>query len=385
MSERLKIAFVQDALPFLGGAERVLQAALELFPGAPICTLVYNRRALAHSLIARHPVQTSFIDRLPLANHFYRNYLPLFPLAIEAFDLRHYDLILSFSYAVAHGVITHPGQLHLGYTFTPLRQAWQHHHEFLADSRWGNGVISWTAKVILHYMRLWDRLASERVDRFIAVSNWIAGCIWRAYRQPAEVIYPPVEVDRFHAGHPKGDYYVCLSRLTARKRVSLVVETFNRLGLPLLVIGDGPQARRLNKIAHPNVKLMGWLPDEEVAEILSGAKGLVHAAEEDFGIALVEAQAAGCPVIAFGGGGALETVIPGETGILFPKRSVDCLIEAVLEMERRVSTFAAERLKQNASRFRKERFQKELVDLIRHQTGVQLLLPNRISWPMISK
>ena len=360
MEQSLKVALVHDALPFMAGAERVLEAALEVFPDAPVYTLVYNRRAFEGTQLAKRQVYTSFIDRLPWAHQAHRSFLPLYPLAIEQFDLHDYDLILSSSYAVAHGILTRPDQTHVCLMHTPLRYAWHQPHTIFQ----AGGIKSQLLRMWLHNFRQWDFAASQRVDRYVAVSHWVAGLIWHAYRRPAHVIYPPVDVDRFTSLTPKGDYYLVVSRLAHHKRVDLIVQAFSRLGLPLIVVGDGAERRRLSRLAAPNVKLLGWQSDEVIQELMGRAKALVHAAAEEFGIALVEAQAAGCPVIAYAGGGALETVLEGRTGILFQEQSVASVLEAVTIFESGNLNYSPEELRWNAERFRKERFQMELLDFI---------------------
>jgi len=276
MEQRLKVALVHDALPFMAGAERVLEAALEVFPDAPVYTLVYNRRAFEGTPLAKRQVYTSFIDRLPWAHQAHRSFLPLYPLAIEQFDLHDYDLILSSSYAVAHGILTRPDQTHVCLMHTPLRYAWHQPHTIFQ----AGGIKSQLLRMWLHNFRQWDFAASQRVDRYVAVSHWVAGLIWHAYRRPAHVIYPPVDVDRFTSLTPKGDYYLVVSRLAYHKRVDLIVQAFSRLGLPLIVVGDGAERRRLSQLAAPNVKLLGWQSDEVVQELMGRAKALVHAAAE---------------------------------------------------------------------------------------------------------
>jgi glycosyltransferase involved in cell wall biosynthesis len=360
-----RIALVQDALPFMGGAERSLAAVLELYPRLPIYTVVYNQEAFSGNLISSSPVHTSFIDRLPGKRTHYKVYAPFFPLAVEQFDLRSYDLVISFHYAFAHGVLTQPGQLHISYTYTPLRYAWHAQQESFSSgkSRLGELVL----RIFSHYFRTWDFAAAARVDHFVAVSSSIAQRVWRSYRRSSEVIYPPVDVNRFTLNLERDSYYISLGRLVPSKRVDLVVSSFSRLGLPLLVVGDGPERRRLAHLAGSNVRLVGRIPDEEVALLLSRAKALVHAAEEDFGIVPVEAQAAGCPVIAFGSGGVLETVVDGETGFFFSEQSADSLVDAVLEFENRKREFDPGRIRQNSLRFSKERFQFEFRAMVERE------------------
>jgi glycosyltransferase involved in cell wall biosynthesis len=297
------IALVQDALPFMGGAERVLETTLEVYPSSPVYTLVYNPQAFTGTALARSEIHTSFINRLPLARRKYRSYLPLMPLAIEQFDLGGYDIVLSFNYAVAHGVLIRPGQMHLSFTHTPLRQAWHFYHQFLQSAGLEAGPKSWAARVLLHYLRLWDQAAAARVDQFIVPSRWVARAVRRAYNRSAEILYPPVEVDRYCPLSPRAQTYIVVSRLVPHKKVGLIVEAFSRLGLPLVIVGDGPEQESLRSRSAANIRFLGRQPQQALQELLGRAKAFVHMAEEDFGIAPVEAQAAGCPVIAYGRGG----------------------------------------------------------------------------------
>ncbi len=359
-----RVAIVQDALPFIGGAERVLESTLEIFPKAPIYTLVYQPEQFKGTRIASHDIHTSFINRLPGAHRNHRRYLPLFPLAVEQFDLRKFDLVLSFSYAVAHGIMTRPDQLHLSYTYTPMRQAWHHNQDYLEDSRLNHKMTGWAARAILHYFRLWDQSAAARVDQFVACSRWVARGIWRAYHRPAEVIYPPVEVQHYLYSLPREDYYLTVARLEPHKHIDLIVEAFAQLGLPLVVVGDGQEKIRIGKLVTGNIRMLGRQPDRVVADLLSRARAFVMAAEEDFGIAALEAQAAGCPVIAFGSGGALETVLDGETGLHYSEQTVPCLTQAVQEFERRRLSFDVLKLRQNAEQYSPQRFQEALFNLV---------------------
>ncbi len=362
MAESPKIAVVIDALSTYSGAERVLAAVLELYPAAPIHTLVYQPEPFVDTLIAKREIRTSWIQRLPGAMAHYRDYLPLLPLAVEKFDLRGYDIVLSFSYAVAHGVLCGPDQLHISYTFAPLRYAWQSAHEYFQE-----GLLSPAAAVILHYLRLWDRNTAARVDHFAAISKWTAACVWRAYRRDAEVIYPPVEIERFQPLKPRADYYVAFSRLVRHKRLEMTVQAFSKLGLPLLVIGDGPERKKLERLAAPNVRLLGRRSNEAAAELVGRARGLVHAAEEDFGLVMAEAQAAGCPVIAYGRGAAGEIIREGRTGLLFHEATVKSLMEAVECFEEKAQSFSSDEASQNAERFSKGRFQRAFAEMVERQ------------------
>ncbi len=367
MPDSPRIALVIDALASFTGAERVLATILEVYPDAPIYTLAYAARAFEGRPIRSHHVHTSWVQRLPWGSTHYRSYLPLLPLAVEGFDLHQYDVVLSLSYAVAHGVLCRPNQLHISYTFAPLRYAWQSAHEYFQG-----GAVGVVAGIIMHYMRIWDFTAASRVDHFAAISRWTARCIGRAYRRWAEVIYPPVDIGRFHPVAERSDYFVAFSRLVRHKRLELVVEAFTKLGLPLVVIGEGPERARLQALAGPNVKLVGWQSDEAAAEILSKGKALVHAAEEDFGLVMAEAQAAGCPVIGFAGGAAREIMVEGETGLLFHEQTPAAIAETVEEFEHRASNFHPQKAVQNSRRFSKERFKEELAAMVASQWAGRL-------------
>ncbi len=357
-----KIAMVFDALSVYSGAERVLEAVLELYPEAPIYTLVHNPAAFTETSISRHKVHTSWIQNIPGSTVYYRNYLPFMPLTVEQFDLRDYDLVLSFSYAVAHGVLCSPDQLHISYTFSPLRYAWQNAHEYFQ-----HGFLSPLSKMILHYFRLWDQTSAAHINHLIAISNWTAACIWRAYRRESEIIYPPVEINRFKPLSPRGDYYLAFSRLVTHKRLEIIVEGFSRLGLPLIIIGEGPERNRLQGLAAQNVKLVGWQNNQASAELVGRARALVHAAQEDFGLVMAEAQAAGCPVIAYAGGSSREIIIDGQTGLLFQEQTVESLIDAVRRFEQGLKSFNQNMAVKNAHRFSKRRFQKQFGQMVDKQ------------------
>jgi glycosyltransferase involved in cell wall biosynthesis len=353
MLHKPKIAFVQDALPERGGAEKVLETALEVVPDAPIYTLVYRSEKFIDSPIFSKKVIPSFIDRLPGGRTHHRMFLPLMPFAIEQFDLHQFDLIISFSYALAHGILPGLGQLHISYMHTPLRYAW---HPSLTFPFGQKGLANSAARLYFHYFRAWDLSASTRVDQFVTVSEWMARCIWRAYHREAQVLHPPVDVGAFKLGGTRKNYYVTLSRLVFMKRVDLIVEAFNQLELPLVVIGDGPERARLERLAKPNITLLGWQPQEKIVQLLAQARGFVHAAEEDFGIAMVEAQAAGCPVIALDRGGSREIIRNGVTGEFFKDQNSSCLVTAIRSFEGNYASYDPLTIHTSAERFTRTRF-----------------------------
>jgi len=360
----MKIAFVHDWLTTYAGAEKVLEAALELFPGAPVYTLLYRPEAFQNTRISEHPVTTSFIERLPKSQTGYRNYLALMPLAVEQFDLGESEVVFSSSHAVAKGVLTRADQLHISYIHTPIRYAWDLYFQYLKTSNLERGLKSWLARLVLHYLRLWDAASAHRVDLYVANSRYVARRIAKVYRRKARVIYPPVDVDRFRPKIQREDCYLTVSRFVPYKRVDLVVQAFSELGRPLVVIGDGPERPKIERLAAPNVRLLGYQPDAVVKDYMERCKAFVFAAEEDFGITPVEAQAAGAPVIAYGKGGVVETVLPGRTGILFHEQTVPALKQAVKDFEAQKDRFSIEALRENALRFSKPRFQREVQELI---------------------
>lgn len=360
MESNQRIAFVIDALPSLGGGEKVLITALEAFPNADLFTLVYNRDAFVQTPITGRAVRTSFIDRLPFAKDHHRAFLPLMPFAVSRFDLRGYDTVISFSYAVAHGARSSNGTRHVSYTFTPMRYAWTGLNLDGTRTR-----RNWLVEKFLSAFREWDRRAAARVHQFAAISQAVSRRIADAYRREAQVIHPPVELDRFTPAQKREGFYITVTRLVAHKRVDILVRAFSELNLPLVIVGDGPELRRLKDMAGPNVRFLGYQPDGHVAELLGKARAFVCATEEDFGIAIVEAQAAGCPVIAYGRGGALETVVNGETGIFFSDQTPAGLIEAVREFEMRHSDFSPNVIVQSSKRFGKDRFLTEFYSFIR--------------------
>jgi glycosyltransferase involved in cell wall biosynthesis len=355
------MAFVVDALPAIGGGEKTLFAALELFPQADVFTLIYNKNAFTRTPIADKQIITSYLDKLPFAQTHHRWLLPLMPSAIERFDLCKYDVIVSFSYAVAHGVHANNGTRHISYTYTPMRYAWSdinldgtHSHK--------NAMLN----LVMDNFRTWDKAASSRVHEFAAISQGIAKRIQSAYQREARVIYPPVEVERFHPNPngQRGDYFVTLSRLVAHKRINLIIDAFSKLNLSLKIIGDGPERKRLQRRAAPNIEFLGYQPDEVVAQLVSKALGFVCAAEEDFGIAMVEAQAAGCPVIAYKAGGALETIIDGVTGLFFEEQSPASLIETIKRFNESARCFRHSDMMDNAQRFSKLHFTKSFQEFV---------------------
>ena len=360
-----KIAIVHDWLIEFGGAEVVLRQLLDLFPQADLFTVVSFPDPTLKSILADRPIKPTFIQRLPFARLHHRLYLPLMPIAIEKVDLSSYDIVLSSSYAVAKGVITGPDQLHISYVHSPIRYAWDLQYQYLKESGLDHGLAGYLAQTILHYMRLWDIRTANGVDHFIANSNHVARRIKKVYRRESKVIYPPVSVERFRYSDEKDDFYLTVSRFVPYKRIDLIVKAFSMMpNKRLIVIGEGPEYKKIKHLATSNVTLLGFRPFEEVREHMQNARAFVFTAEEDFGIVAVEAQACGTPVIAFGKGGALETVISGITGILFEEQTIESIIHAVAEFEILEASFDRSAIRKNAERFSSDRFRAELSSFV---------------------
>jgi glycosyltransferase involved in cell wall biosynthesis len=370
----MKVAIVHDWLTSSRGAERCLEVFCELFPDADLFSLLYCPGTVS-PVIERMNIHTSFIQHLPLTKRFYRYYLPFFPMAIERFDFRGYDLIFSSSHCVAKGAIRPPGALHLSYTYTPMRYAWDLYDAYFSN-RFGTIRNFITRKVMAH-LREWDLAACQRVDHFMAISQNVADRIRRHYNRDASVIYPPVDVKRFKVSQDRGDYYLVVSALVPYKRIDLAIEAFNRLGFSLKIVGWGPEVSRLKKIAGSSVEFLGNLTDAEIALCYTRCRAVIFPGEEDFGIVPLEAQASGKPVIAYAKGGVLETVIPlnplsgartsdveQPTGVYFYEQTVDSLVEAVIYFERNAYHFEQKRLRDNALRFDRPIFKAKIQSFI---------------------
>jgi glycosyltransferase involved in cell wall biosynthesis len=325
----MKVAITHDWLTSFGGGERVVRELHRMFPDAPIYTAVYDPSRVPAS-VREWDIRPSFLQRIPFAKRKYQLLLPLMPMAFEQFDMSGYDLVVTSSSACAKGVITSPDAVNVCYCHTPTRYIWDLYHDYTRGHR-ARALIA----PVAHALRLWDRLSADRVDHFVANSYEVASRIRRHYRRDSELIYPPVDVDRIVPdGRDPDDFYLVVSRLVPYKRVDLAVQAANRLGRRLVVVGDGTERRRLEALAGPTVEIRGWQSDEAVAELLARCRAFLFPGWEDFGISAVEAQAAGRPVVAYGRGGALETVVDGKTGVLFEEQTVDSLAEAMLRAER---------------------------------------------------
>jgi glycosyltransferase involved in cell wall biosynthesis len=363
-----RIAVVHEWLTSHAGSEKVVEQILKIYPNADLYSLVDFLPQELRGFIQHKPVTTSFIQKLPFAQRHFRSYLPLMPMAIEQFDLSQYDVIISSHHAVAKGVLTRPDQLHVSYVHTPLRYGWELQHQYLQQANLKRGIKSALTRAILHYLRLWDVASANRVDYYVANSRYVARRIEKTYRRDAEVIYPPVDTQRFGAagltGAARDDFYLVVSRFVPYKRVDLAIAAFNQLGLPLIVIGDGDSRKALQKVAAPNIRFLGKQPDSVVEDHMQRCRGLIFPPEEDFGITPVEAQAAGAPVIAYAKGGQAETIIHEHTGLLFPHQTVESLVHSVKRLHSNTDQYESATLKENAERFSIVRFQTQFRNFV---------------------
>jgi glycosyltransferase involved in cell wall biosynthesis len=346
----LKVAIVHYWLIDRRGGERVVEALCELYPQADLFTHIYDPAVFARTL-AGHRVRTTFVNGLPFATRMREPYLPLMPMALEQLDLRGYDLVISSESGPAKGVIVAPDALHVCYCHSPMRYAWDLYPQYLADVGAFKRLMM---RPLTHYLRLWDQASAQRPDVIVANSTHTRSRVKKYWRRDAEVIPPPVDVERFAAAgaiSPPGDHYLCAGQLEGYKRVDLAVAAFNELGLPLVVAGTGPQLKALKRQAKPNVRFLGWTSDEELVRTVAGCRALVFPGEEDFGIVPVEAMAAGRPVIAFRRGGALDSVIEWETGLFFDEQTPASLMDAVRRFEATRDHFDARRIAAHARGF----------------------------------
>jgi len=366
----MKIAIVCDWLVTLGGAEKVLSEIIQCYPHADLFAVIDFLDPEKRQQIANKCAQTTFIQNLPFAKTRYRSYLPLMPLAIEQLDLSNYDLILSSSHAVAKGVITGPDQVHISYVHSPMRYAWDLQHQYLRESGLDKKPHGFLARYFLHKLRLWDLRSANGVDHFIANSNYIARRIQKTYRRTAEVIYPPVDIDQFTPYAEKENYYFTASRFVPYKRIDLIVESFKAMpDKKLIVIGDGPDFAKIKAKAGVNVELLGYQSNLTLIKYMQRAKAFIFAAEEDFGILPLEAQACGTPVIAYGKGGALETVCglthAKPTGVFFLEQTVEAIQEAINLFEKNISKFPLKNCVENSQTFSSAQFREKLMHFVK--------------------
>ncbi len=367
----MKIAIVHEWLTVIAGSESCFKEFAHLYPNADIFVLVSDENSLKKLNISQSRVTNSFIQKLPKSRTKWKNYLPFFPYAVEQFDLSGYDLIISSSHAVAKGVITNANQIHICYIYSPIRYAWDLYHQYLIESNLKKGLKGFIAKAILHYIRNWDRNTANNVDEFIPISKYIEKRVWRTYhRESYKVIYPPVAVNEFTLKEEKEDFYLAASRLVPYKKIDLIVEAFGFMPeRKLIVIGDGPDLKKIKESAKENVTILGYQSFEVLKDHMQRAKGFIFAAEEDFGIIPIEAQACGTPVIAFGKGGSLETILgkfvgqtleAEDTGVYFNEQTVPSLLASLSYFEENYNIFKPLNIRKFALSFDTEIFKNDI-------------------------
>ncbi|MFA6383483.1 MAG: glycosyltransferase [Parcubacteria group bacterium] len=356
----MRIALVHDYLVQYGGAERVLKCFTELFPYAPIYTLVYDKE-LMHGFFEDKNIKTSFIQKLPFAKGQHRLFPQFMPMAIEQFDFSDYDIVLSDSSSFAKGIITGPETLHICYMHTPMRYAWDDCQKYTSDFSFPN-IIKKLVPFAMNYIRIWDRVSAERVDHFIANSNFVAKRIKKYYKKDSVVIHPPVSTKEFHISEKLGDYFLIVGRMLAYKKNDIAIRAFNELGIKLKVIGRGPELKKLKKIAGPNIEFLGRIPDSELVECYSKCRAFIFPQEEDFGIVAIEAMAAGRPVISYRGGDIPEHMEEGKTGIFFDEQTVEDIICAVKKFKD--EDFDPAYIRSKSLKFDREIFKSKIKDYV---------------------
>ena len=354
----MKVALVHDWLPFMGGAERILTNFLELYKDAPIYTSICNRNNLDGKLKDANII-TSFLQKKKDNQYDHKKLFPFMPVAFESFNLNEYDVVLSQSTSCAKGVITNPNTMHICYCNSPMRYGWEFYYEYTCNMK---GIKKSLVKYFMSFMRVWDNVSSDRVDYFIANSENVARRIWKHYRRESVVIHPPVRCSVFSIGEVDENFFLVVSRLQEYKRIDLAVKAFNELGLPLVIIGDGPMRKELEDIANDNIKFLGRQSDETIKEYYAKCRAFIFQGEEDFGITPLEAQASGRPVIAYGKGGALETVVDGKTGVFFGEQTVESLKNGVSRFNK--MKFNKIQIRTNALRFDEEKFKEKIGNFV---------------------
>lgn len=362
----MKVAIVQEWLVTVGGSDKVVKAILDVFPDADIYTLVAKKEVCDELGIPWEKVHTSFIQKMPLGTKKHRAYLPLFPFAIEQFDLRGYDVVISSSHCVAKGVLTKADQLHICYCHSPIRYCWDMYNEYLEESHLDKGFKSWLVRLMLHPIRQFDAIAGSRVDYYISNSDYVGQRIRKTYRRKATTIHPNIDISNFELCNDKQEYYLASSRLVAYKKIDTIIEAFNQMpDKKLVVIGGGPNLEAYRKLAKDNVTVMGYQPFDVLKDKMQHAKAFVFAADEDFGMIPIEAQSCGTPVIAYGHGGSLETVNGGKTGLFFYEQTPEAIVEAVNKFETMGSQpFAPADCRQWAEGFSEKRFKREIKEFV---------------------
>jgi glycosyltransferase involved in cell wall biosynthesis len=355
----VKTALVHDWLNQIGGAEDVLETLVEMYPSAPVYTSLYAPKLMPPAY-QNWDIRTGFIDKLPFSHRDQRLFLPFYPLLFEQFDFSAYDLVISNKSGFCHGILTDTDTLHVCYCLTPTRYVWRSRQ--YAEQEGLGSVSRRILPPILAWLRVWDRLAADRVDHFIAISKEVRRRIGKVYRRESTIIYPPVNTSRFQPGDATEDYYLIVGRLVPYRRIDILIEAFNKLGLPLVIGGSGRDKERLEAMAGPTITFLGYVPNEDLPDLMARCKAFMFPGEEDFGIAPIQAMAAGRPVIAYAGGGALDTVIPGRTGVLFERQDAESIVAAVESFD--PAMFDARAISAHAAQFDTAQFKRQLGEFV---------------------
>lgn len=369
-NNKLKVAIVHDFLTYWGGAEQVLKSLHNIYPQAPIYTLLYDEKMGKYFPGAN--IRTSFLNKLPEFLRKRKKFLlPLFPTAAESFDLSEYDLVISSSASFAKGIVVKSKTLHISYCHTPTRFLWDWYYNYMQENRVGK-IKKMFIVPILHCLRLWDRYAAERVDFFIANSKNTAQRIKKYYRSDSRIIHPPVDYEKLNAAKstykvPEKDYYLIVSRLSPYKKIDIAINAFNRMNLPLVIIGEGEDRKRLEKLAENNVKLLGFQEEDRLAAYYRNARALIFPGEDDFGITILEAMSFGKPVLALRKGGALETVIEGENGEFFDSPVPEILADGIRRLNKNLPSYDPEKIKAHAKQFAQENFERKMKEFIENK------------------
>ena len=356
--QNLKIAIVCDWLTTAGGAEKVIQAIHEIFPQAPIFTTLYHPKKVRG--FENATVHTSYLQNLPFIKNNHQMALPLMPAIFESMNLDNFDIVISSSHSCAKGIITKPTTLHICYCHSPMRYAWDNHHAYVNEYTM-NPIMKRLGRNMMHNIRMWDRLSAERVDAYCTNSHFVQKRIQKYYRKVANVIHPPVDTRRFRPLKGEKTYYLAVGRLTPYKKFNMIIEAFNALERPLIIVGTGVEEKKLKAVAKKNITFLGHISDEDLPDIYAQAKALIFPQVEDFGITPLESMASGRPVIAYKDGGALETVKEGVTGVFFREQNAVSLVKAVYDFESEYKNFSPDKIQEHAKKFSTNTFKEKFI------------------------
>ncbi len=364
----MKVALVHDFLFKMGGAEKTLLSMSKIFPDAPIYTILYDESGTKNNFTDKKIITSSLQNKPGFIKKRSKLLLKHFPAAIEEFDFSGYDIVISDSNSFAHGVITKPETFHFTYCYSPTRYLWDWYHEYLEENNIREGILGIAIRNQLSKIRVWDKNASRRTDKWCAISKHVQNRIKKYYRKDSFVIYPPTNIDSYNvSSKPPKDFYLIVSRLSPYKKIDVAVKAFNKLGIKLIIVGEGSELNKLKSIAEDNIEFLGWQEDKKVKQLFSDSRGLIFPGEEDFGLTPVESMASGRPVVAQNIGGVKETVVEGKTGVFFDNCNQKSIVNAVNRLEKNYDAFNPNDLKEHSKKFSEENFQKEFKRTIIHE------------------